>query len=112
MHHPADLWPGGDSITDTIELGSITIGLPTLDAGDSGAPGATNIPKRCLITTNSNSVWVQIGQSGVSINQAEDGSDGVLIIKFYPYVFYTAGQTHIAFRGADAGLICITPLND
>jgi hypothetical protein len=114
FQHPDDLWVGGDSVTDTIAAASTAIALPTLDAGDSGVPGATAIPKRVAVTTNaSTGVWIKFGQSGVSVSSAGDGSDGFFLQKQIGYVtFVVAGHTHIAHFGTASDLITITPLND
>lgn len=114
-NHPNDIWPGGDSITDTCGAASVAIALPTLDAGDSGVLGATDTPKRVLVNTNAaNGIFIKFGKSGVSVSAFGDASDGMFILKGNgPLVFVVAGNTHIAHFGTGgAETITITPLCD
>jgi len=112
--HDGDIWPSGDSITDTIAAASTAIALPTLVAGDTGLPGATAIPKRCRIATNSvTGVWFKVGLVGLTVSAAGDASDGVYLARDSGgIVVITAGQTHIAHFGTAGEFITITPLND
>lgn len=108
-HHPEDLWPGGNSVTDTIATAGATVALPTLTG--------LGIPNRCVIATSSSAgVWIKLGQSGVTVSAVGDGSDGIYINSFVGMtVLDTTDSTHIAHRGT-VGMtdffVTVTPLKD
>jgi hypothetical protein len=107
-HHPEDLWPGGDSVTDDISASSVTIQLPTLTG--------LGIPNRCAFSTSSGAgVWIKLGQDDVTVSAIGDGSDGIYINAFIGMtVLVTTGSTHVAHRGVvgAATYFTVTPLKD